>query len=113
MNFTDERKVEKFNEVLAEYQRLTVYRHNLMSLITDGIEQVDEKVEGDNPGSYINNTTIKRLDPDKTRKIQQEIARIDAVTNFISSIIYEDGKTIQSDNQSDSQDKEEINENTH
>ena len=96
MNFTDERKAEKFNEILAEYQRLMVYRHNLAELVTSGMERVLEKIGGDAPGSHIYVPIVKKFDPDEIRKIQQEIVRIDLVTDFISSIIYEDGKTIES-----------------
>ena len=92
MIFTDEKKVEKFNEILAEYGRLLSYRSNLANIINDGgINVIEKRSSGDNPGSYILIPHIVKMSPEKTNQMLNEIKSLDIIISFIDNVVYRDG----------------------
>lgn len=76
---TDEKKIEKFEVLMSEYNRLQTYKHNLERLAT-GTEAYKYEYE-----------------PEQIRKIVQEIKNIEIVLSFINTVVYGD-KNIKSSN---------------
>ena len=91
--YTNEKKAQKFDLLLEEYNRLMAYRHNLAGTVISNVESIMEerKIKQDTAVIFIQ--VDKKLDGQSIMAIQQEIARIDTIISFINSIIYGDEKT--------------------
>ena len=91
-SYTNELKAIKFDELMAEYSRLVLYRHNLAGTILSNVESMIKE------STTLDTTTImqidKKINPESLRSIHAEIKRVDNVISFINSVIYGDENII-------------------
>ncbi len=90
---TEEQKAEKFDELMTEYRRMLAYRNNLAGTIINNLETSVQKTLS--AQGYILSEVIKKLEIHSMKNIQSEIARVDTIISFISSII-NDGTILES-----------------
>ena len=100
--YTTEIKAIKFDEILAEYNRLVNYRHSLAGTILSNVESMIAELGVTGNDNIIVKQVNKKIDPESLRGIQAEIKRIDNVISFINSTVYGD-ENITFDSQLDSQ----------
>lgn len=98
-DFSTENKAEKFDELMAEYNRLIQYRGNLVSIIFINTESTVKKIIVEQ--GYILKEINESVRLDSLRNIQSEIARIDNIITFIGSIICGDKNLLESKINSD------------
>jgi hypothetical protein len=92
--YTNEKKAQKFDLLLEEYNKLMAYRHNLASTITKNVESIMEEKPIKQGSASVLIQVDRKLDPQSIASIQTEIIRIDAVISFINVVIYDDEKSI-------------------
>lgn len=85
---TEEYKVKKFDEIIYEYQKLIAYRENLACVMSQGVDSIFENMRTES-GGVIQKETRNKFHPNDIRQMQQEIVRIDLITDFIKIIIHE------------------------
>jgi|694.fasta_scaffold38826_13 hypothetical protein len=109
--YTNEKKAEKFNLLLEEYNRLMSYRHNLAGTVIRNIESIMEEKSIKQGEAYVLIQVDKKLDPQSITAIQAEIFRIDIVISFINAVIFDDEKSI-FDSNANNINQNPLNENT-